>query len=419
MQRRSFLQSLAAAGVGGALSLAGAPKARAALPKMKITRVRIYAPPDHSWSFANSNTVVTVETDAGITGIGEGGFPDTLKLRAGRLIGQDPQFIEHLWQDMSRAFFYPPGRELQHAIGALDLALWDIRGKVLKLPVHQLLGGAVREHIECYPTFADRPGLVPGVKEGMGIKEVAQLTIAAGYRAYRMDAASKGRGNAVYDTRERALQVEKDAAAARAGVGPNGDWCIDFHQRFDFSDAVRAANLIEPYAPLFVEDPVRAEMFNQDLPKFRAMTKVPIAAGEEWGARWDFNRLVEEHDIDHVRASLPNVGGITEMMKIAAICETHAVGMIPHFTGPIATAALVNCLATYSGPVLMECNYGAKPLPYLPVFIDFRNGKLWPNERPGLGVELDLKPLKLLLEVKEPTERGQYYTRPDGSITNW
>jgi L-alanine-DL-glutamate epimerase-like enolase superfamily enzyme len=372
-------------------------------------------------SFAQSNTVVTVETDAGITGIGEGGFPDTLKVRAGRLIGQDPQYIERLWQDMSRAFFYPAGRELEHAIGALDLALWDIRGKVLKLPVHQLLGGKVRNFIECYPTVGDRPGLVPGVEAGMSIKEVAALVMAAGYRAYRMDAASLGRGNgnAVYNTRERVLQVYKDAALAREGVGANGDWCIDFHQRFDLTDAVRAANLIEPLAPLFVEDPTRAEMFLQDLPKFRQMTKVPVAAGEEWGSRWDFNRLVEEHDIDFVRATLPNVGGITEMMKIAAICETHSVGITPHFTGPIATAALVNCLSTYSGPVLMECNYSSKPLPYLPVCLDIKNGKLWPNDRPGLGVELDMKPLTLLLEVDKPTDVGQYYNRPDGSLTNW
>ena len=89
------------------------------------------------------------------------------------------------------------------------------------------------------------------------------------------------------------------------------------------------------------------------------MVKVPIAAGEEWGNRWDFNRLVENHDIDYIRATLPNVGGITEMMKIAAICETHFVGIVPHFTGPIATAALVNSLGTFSGPVLMEYNFRA------------------------------------------------------------
>ena len=119
---------------------------------------------------------------------------------------------------------------------------------------------------------------------------------------------------------------------------------VDFHQRFDLPEAVRGCDLIKDLAPFFVEDPVRAEAFLDDLPKLRQMVRVPIAAGEEWGARWDFNKLVENHDIDFVRATLPNVGGITETMKIAAICETHFVGIIPHFTGPIATAALVNSL---------------------------------------------------------------------------
>jgi galactonate dehydratase len=413
MNRRKFLQSLAAV---SAVSVVRAPRAQAALPKMKITRIRAYAPPNPNPLFNQADTVVTIETDAGITGIGEGGFTDTLRQCAGRLIGQDPQHIEHLWQDMTRSFFYPPGREKEHALGALDMALWDIRGKVLKLPVHEILGGTARNYCECYNTA----GIIPGVQPGMGVKERAALTIAAGYRAYRMDAASLGRGNAVYNTRERVLKVFEDCQAAREGVGRNGDFCVDFHQRFDLIDSVRCANLIEPLAPLFVEDPVRTEVFDQDLPKMRLMSKVPIAAGEEWGNKWDFNRLVENHDIDYLRATLPNVGGITEMMKIAALCETHFIGIVPHFTGPIATAALVNCLSTYSGPVLMEYNFQGKTLPHLPVCLDFKDGKLYPNDRPGLGVELDMKQLTQLLEVtKYDTNRAQTYFRPDGSITNW
>jgi len=413
MNRRNFLQSLAA---GSAATLTGLPLLQAAMPKMKITRVRAYTPPNPNPLFNQADTVVTIETDAGITGIGEGGFSDTLRQCAGRLIGQDPQYIERLWQDMTRSFFYPPGREKEHALGALDMALWDIRGKVLKLPVHQILGGAARNYCECYNTA----GTIPGIKPGMSVKERAALTIAAGYRAFRMDAASLGRGNAVYNTRERVLQVYDDCAQAREGVGKNGDFCVDFHQRFDLIDAVRCATLIEPLAPLFVEDPVRTEVFDQDLPKLRTMVKVPIAAGEEWGNKWDFNRLVENHDIDYVRATLPNVGGITEMMKIAAMCETHFVGIVPHFTGPIATAALVNCLSTFSGPVLMEYNFQGKTLPHLPVCLDFKDGKLYPNERPGLGVELDMKQLTPLIEVtKYDTNRAQTYFRPDGSITNW
>jgi L-alanine-DL-glutamate epimerase-like enolase superfamily enzyme len=389
--------------------------ARAAAPKMKITRVQVWSPPAPNPLFNQSDLVVTVETDAGITGIGEGGSHDTLEQCAGRLIGQDPQYIEHLWQDMFRAYFYPPGREKMHALGALDLALWDIKGKALNLPVHAVLGGMARKHCECYNTA----GTIPGVQRGSTLKERAQLTIAAGYRAFRMGAADAP-ANTTYNTHERLNQLALDCAQVRDGVGKNGDWCVDFHQRFDLSDAIRGCGLIQDFAPFFVEDPVRTEAFAEDLPILRRKVNVPLAAGEEWGNRWDFNKLIENHDLDYIRATLPNVGGITEMMKIAAICETHFVGIIPHFTGPISTAALVNCLGTFSGPVLMEFNFGGRTIPYLPAALDFREGKLYPNDRPGLGVEIDRKQLKMVAEFTQPiTNRAQTYFRPDGSITNW
>jgi L-alanine-DL-glutamate epimerase-like enolase superfamily enzyme len=316
---------------------------------------------------------------------------------------------------MSRAFFYPAGREKEDALGALDLALWDLKGKALSLPVHEVLGGAVRNYCECYNTA----GIIPGVHPGMSIKERAHLTVAAGYRAFRMGAA-EARANGTYNTHERLNQLYADCVEAREGVGKNGDWAVDFHQRFDLSDSIRGCNLIQDLSPYFVEDPVRAEAFLEDIPILRRKVNVPIAAGEEWGNRWDFNKLVENHDLDYVRATLPNVGGITEMMKIAAICETHFVGIVPHFTGPVATAALVNCLSTYSGPVLMEYNYQGRTLPHLPVCLDFKEGKLYPNERPGLGVELDMKALTLVTEITQPvTARAQTFFRPDGSITNW
>ncbi len=411
MNRRSFLKSIAAVS-GGIQSF---PLVQAAVPKMKITRVRAYATAAPNPIFNQSDLVVTVETDAGITGIGEGGSKDLLEQCAGRLIGRDPHFIERLWQDMSRAYFYAPGREKTHALGALDLALWDIKGKVQKLPVHQLLGGMVRDHCECYNTA----GSIPGITPGMNIKDRARATVEAGYRAFRMDAAST-RPNTTYNTRERLNQIVEDCAQARDGVGKNGDWVIDFHQRFDLSDAIRGCDLIQHLAPYFVEDPVREEAFREDLPILRRIVKVPIAAGEEWGTRWEFNKLVENHDIDFMRATLPNVGGITEMLKIAAICETHFVGIVPHFTGPIATAALVNSLGTFSGSLLMEYNYQGRTLQHLPVCLDFKNGKLFPNDRPGLGVELDMKHLRQIAEVTQPaTNRAQTYFRPDGSITNW
>ena len=430
MFRRSFLKSLAAA---PAAVLAGPLRLDAALPKAKVTKVSIYEPPNVNRLFNQSNMVVTVETDIGITGIGEGGSRDTLEQCAGNLIGQDPFHIERLWQEMYVAWFYPPGREKIHAVGAMDLALWDIKGKALKLPVHEILGGSVRNYVECYATGNVRPAGEPAPEGGRGgrgggggqpagdpfdyIRRSAEATMAAGYRCYRMDASVGGAiPDNVFNQRERVHLVAEACKAARQGVGPKGDFNIDFHQKFDYIDALRCCKLIEEYEPYYVEDPVRDEHFLEDIPRLRKMTTCPLAPGEEWGARWDFNRLVENHDIDFVRVPLPNVGGITEMMKVAALCETHGVGIAPHFTGPISTAAQVGCLSTFSGPVIFECNY--RPLPYLPECLDFKNGKAYTNERPGLGVTLDVKQVKLISEVTQ-TGRRQFYTRPDGSVQHW
>src|SRR4029077_7767950 len=170
MKRRTFLRSLAGATIAG---VAGAVPAFAALTNMKITRARAYLLPHPNPLFNQSDVVVTIETDAGATGIGEGGSKEMLAQSASRLIGRDPQHIEQLWQDMNRAFFYPAGREKTDAIGALDLALWDIKGKVQGLPLHQLLGGMVRNYCECYNTA----GIIPSITEGMSTKERAHATI--------------------------------------------------------------------------------------------------------------------------------------------------------------------------------------------------------------------------------------------------
>src|ERR1700753_4068714 len=208
MKRRTFLRSLAATSI--AAGVRSLPSYATPIPKMKITRVRAYLPPHPNPLFNQSDVVVTIETDAGVTGIGEGGAKDTLSQSAGRLIGRDPQFIERLWQDMNRAFFYPAGREKTDAIGALDLALWDIKGKVQGLPVHQLLGGAVRNHCECYNTA----GIIPGVTESSSIRDRARLTIAAGYRVFRFGAMDLP-PNTTFNTRERVPHLHEQCAEAR------------------------------------------------------------------------------------------------------------------------------------------------------------------------------------------------------------
>jgi galactonate dehydratase len=412
VDRRTFLKGVVAS---GAAAVAGLTRLEAALPQVTITKVRIFSPPSLNPTFNQSNMVVLVETtDPKLVGIGEGGSRDTLEQCAGRLIGKNPFSIERCWQDMYRAWFYPPGREKIHALGALDLALWDLKGKALDVPIYDLLGGMNRNYIECYATSggSDRDGT---------LAQRAANAMRAGYRIFRIAAADRG-GN-VFNSRARVNVVYQDCKACREGVGPDGDWMIDFHQRLDYSDSLRACRMIEEFDPYLVEDPVRADSFLQDIPRLRAMTSCPLAAGEEWGQRWDFHRLVENHDLDFIRATLPNVGGITEMVKVGALCETHDIGIVPHFTGPIATAALTHALGPFSGPVTFEYNFGlATPetgqISHMKEFVTFRDGKLYPNGRPGLGVTLNMDRLKLISEVTQATERPTY-RRPDGSQTNW
>jgi len=389
--------------------LARPPEARAALPKLKITRVRYYRPPNPRPTFNQSTNIVTVETDQGITGIGEGGSKDTVEQCAAMLIGEDPTRIEHLWQFMYRGYFYPPGREKLHALGALDLALWDIKGKALGVPAYELMGGLARDHIECYSTGFPGKG---------SLRETARACVEAGFRAFRTSVADPG-GNAAFHSRHMVQKTYQNCVEIREGVGKEGDWAIDYHTRLDLPDAVRLSTLIEGLEPYFVEDLVRSE--NPGAYKtIRDQVKVPIAVGEQFGDRWDVNELVEQRLIDYSRVTIPNVGGLTEFLKLSAICETHYVGLVPHFTGPVSEAALVHACGAFSGPVLMELTgAGPREEPHLPQHFDFRKGKLWPNTRPGLGVDFDPKRAQLIAEITERSAPIRLYRRPDGSITNW
>jgi L-alanine-DL-glutamate epimerase-like enolase superfamily enzyme len=431
-------------------------RAQTRLSPAIVTRIRVFYPPNYNpngpQAFPQSNMVVLVDTDAGITGIGQGGSPDTVRNVARSVIGKNAFDTEMIWQAAFMDGFYSPGKERLHAIGGIDLALWDIKGKALNAPLYQLFGGKAREHIELYATSGLPQGVVPAAEAGaMGLKERAAATMAAGYRVYRVDGGilpstgraggpaggtgaaagtgagaqagagggrGGGRGGAIFDARSRIPRIIQAVEQIREGVGPDGNWMIDLHQKFDFHEAVEVCRLMEPYRPFCVEDPLREEQFRTQIPKLRLLTTVPLAPGEEWGTRADFSPLVEQRDIDFARASLPNVGGITEMLKIMAVCDTHKVGIVPHFTGPVATAGHMHTMMAFPGQVLMEYNQGERPVPYMPEFLDCKNGKVWPNDRPGLGVSVDEKQLTFIEAMTEGAP-GITHRRPDGSLTHW
>jgi L-alanine-DL-glutamate epimerase-like enolase superfamily enzyme len=446
LDRRGFAKSLSGI-VGGVLAglparaSAQAPAAAAAarttarLAPTKVTRIRLFYPQNYDrngpQAFPQSNMVVLVDTDAGITGIGQGGSPDTVRNVARSVIGRNAFDTEMIWQAAFMDGFYSPGKERLHALGAIDLALWDIKGKALGAPLHQLFCGWSREHIELYATSGLPQGVVPQAEAAaMTLKERAARTMAAGYRVFRVDSdilpnpggpAGARRGpaqGATFDSRSHIRLIAEAAAQMREGVGADGNWMIDLHQKFDFHEAVEVCRLMEPHRPFIVEDPLREEQFRTQLPKLRLMTSVPLAPGEEWGTRADFSPLVENRDIDFARVSLPNVGGITEMLKIMAVCDTHRVGIVPHFTGPIATAGHMQTMMAFPGQVLMEYNLGERPVPYLPDFLESRNGKVWPNDRPGLGVTVDERQLAFVEAVTEGAP-GASQKRLDGSLSHW
>ncbi len=467
IDRRTFTKSLVGAAgslVAGSWVLRNRPEwtrmpvalaqAASRLSPTRVTKIRIFYPPNYNangpQAFPQSNMVVLVDTEAGITGVGQGGSPDTVRNVARSVIGKNAFDTEAIWQAAFMDGFYSPGKERLHALGAIDLALWDIKGKALNVPLYQLFGGKAREHVELYATSGLPQGVVPPAEaQAMGLKERAAATMAAGYRVYRVDGGilpstggartggpapgpgagpgaagaraggrGGGRGGSVFNSRARIPQIIKALEQIRDGVGADGDWMIDVHQKFDFHESVELCRLMEPLRPFCVEDPLREEQFRTQIPKLRLLTSVPLAPGEEWSIRADFSPLVEQRDIDFARASMPNSGGITEMLKIMAVCDTHKVGIVPHFTGPIATAGHMHTMMAFPGQVLMEYNQGDRPVPYMPEFLECRNGKVWPNERPGLGVSVDEKVLTFLEEMTEGAP-GPTHRRLDGSLSHW
>src|SRR5215831_9129410 len=179
MLRRSWIKSIALGGAGFATARsspsAGSPPSPSALPAIRITRARFYHNPASPPHFNQSFHIVAVETDQGITGVGEGGSKDAIEQCAAMIIGENPFSTDRLWQMMFRGYFYPAGREKLDALGALDLALWDIKGKALGVPVYDLLGGLSRDHVECYSTSFPSQGT---------LRDTAQACIQAGFRAF-------------------------------------------------------------------------------------------------------------------------------------------------------------------------------------------------------------------------------------------
>lgn len=413
MNRRQLCQAIALSLSAASLEAVLPTRAEAALPATRITKVSIFNPSDESglsgW-INQSAMLVKIETDNGMFGIGQGGARDLFDDLAGMLIGENPFRIEYLWSRLYRNKFYTPGREKLHAIGALDCALWDLKAKAMDVPLYELLGGRTRNHIECYQSY--------GTLSVANARDSARATMDAGFRAVRFHGIDYD-ANGTLDMRRAVAETARVCEQMRLGVGDDGDWLIDLHTRFELTDALRLIERIAQYDPFFVEDPLRNIVDTNLFRQLRQHTSVPLAAGEQFGDVMDGIRpLVEENLIDWLRCSMPNVGGITPFKKIAALCEAHSVGLVPHFTAPLATAAVAHALFSCSGKIINEMNRTAVP-DYVVEGFDLRDGKLWPVERPGIGVAVDESKLNLVAVIDRARDDGLYrglpYHQDDGS----
>ncbi len=377
---------------------------------MEITKVK-------SFVSSSGHFFVKVETDAGIFGVGEGGLRrrslalvEVVRSFEPFLIGANPFQIEHLWQVMFRGGFFPGGVVQSAAVSAVDIALWDIKGKALNVPVYELLGGRTRDKVVCYPHNGG--GTIDALVES------CRQTHEAGWKFVRWGLADAA-GTGTFEPRRAVQSGIQQVKAVREALGDDVNILIDVHTRLDPADSIEFCNKVEPYNPFFIEDPLRSEN-PASLRRLRQQTSVPIAVGEQFDSKWTFREVIEEDLMDYCRVDLCIAGGLTEARKIAGWCETHYIHLAPHNPlGPVSTAACLHlCLASSL--------VGVQELPrapmssltdVFPVQVPFESGYLLPPESPGLGIEFNEDALTNVSTQDYSPPHG--FQRDDGSYTNW
>lgn len=377
---------------------------------MKITDVK-------SFVSSSGHFFVKVETDTGIYGVGEGGIrrratalAEVVRSFEPILIGADPFQTEHLWQVMFRGGFFPGGVVQSAAVSAVDIALWDIKGKALNVPVYELLGGRTRDKVACYPHNGG--GSIEKLVES------CQKTYQEGWKFARWGLAD-GNNSDTFEPRRAVKYGIEQVKAVREALGDDINILVDVHTRLDPADSLDFCKSVEQYNPFFIEDPLRSEN-PASLRRLRQQTSVPIAVGEQFDSKWSFREVIEEDLLDYCRVDLCIAGGLTEARKIAGWCETHYIHLAPHNPlGPVSTAACLHlCLASSL--------VGVQELPrapmssltdVFPVQVPYESGHLLPPESPGLGIEFNEEALKSVTTQEYGPPHG--YQRDDGSFTNW
>lgn len=382
---------------------------------MKISSYKLYKVPPR-WLF------LKIETDEGIIGWGEPvieGKAETVKAAVielmENLISKDPLNIEDHWNVMYRGGFYRGGAILMSAIAGIDQALWDIKGKYHNAPIHMLMGGKARDKVRVYSWIGgDRPE---------NVADAAKQMAAKGFTAVKMNATDELTYIDTYDKIEASVAR---IAAIREAVGNNIGIGVDFHGRVHRAMAKILAKELEPFNPMFIEEPVLPEN-NEMLRDIANHVAIPIATGERMFSRWEFKNLLKEGYADIIQPDLSHAGGITECKKIISMAEAFDVAAAPHCPlGPIALAACLQVDATCHNVFIQEqslgihYNQGNDLLDYIkdPAVFEYDDGYVKIPDGPGLGIEINEA------YVEEREKIGHNWHNPvwrhkDGSVAEW
>ncbi len=382
---------------------------------MKIVELKTFLVPPR-WLF------LKVETDAGVSGWGEPvleGHAETLAAKIDELrdflIGRDPLRIEDTWQMLYRNGCYRGGPVLMSAIAGVDMALWDIKGQHHDAPVHELLGGPVRDRVRSYCWIGgDRPSDL--VADAIALRD-------KGFNAAKLNACAELQS---LDSHAKIDQIVGQLTELRDAVGTSMDLAFDFHGRVHTPMAKVLLKELEPLRPMFVEDPLLSTQIEAIADLSRA-TSIPLAMGERLFSRYEFKRVFETRATSIINPDTAHVGGISEMVRIGTWAEAYDITLAPHCPlGPIALAACLQVDAVCHNAVIQEqslgihYNSGADVPDYLLPGGGFSisGGYLEIPKGPGLGIKVNEE------AVTERAREGHRWRAPvwrhdDGSIAEW
>lgn len=368
---------------------------------MKITDIKTYLP----WGGPRVEALVKVETNEGIYGWGASGLSTrefavegAIKHYRHFLIGKNPMNIGAIWQEMYRSQYFEGGRVLTAAISAIDIALHDIKGKALGVPVYQLLGGKHRDFVEGFTT--------PQTPYGPEIIDEIQELVSEGWQTIRLSVPDPLDGiSGIFEPRESIAITSDWIIKIRDAIGRKPVLGIDYHHRLSVAEAASFCQMMPNGTLDFMEEPIRDETPGA-YAALRSMTNIQFAIGEEMSSKWQLLPYIESGLTNFARIDICNIGGFTEAIKVAGWCEAHYIDLMPHNpVGPLCTAASVHLLAAIPNSAWLETWIPPRKTRAL---------RKTSEKYLGLGSDnSDLTPERIAIYPKRVTLEGNRYPVPD------